>query len=700
MAEGTPRQPRPGDQGHLPPPDAGMGAQGDLQHGQHGDHHHGQAGQLAPNVQGNQVPQQILQVPHPGQQGYGAPAAAHPYQGPAAPQPAGQVHHNLPPAGPAATNVGPPPALQLAIGQVGGVFGGATIRIQSPALAAGGLVAGASAAAAFAAAKVSESPAVVLGAGLAAGVATGVTTLAAFYMSNKQQTEEAIRRAVERGRHIQVEQIEGGSLLVRVKFLTLAGYWVMRTLNERIHRGNDRTCLQLLLEDELQRIGWTGPIQVGMEGWWFAEEEGQEEEEEEAGMEQEEERWEWAGKMGKQSVLPSVTTEGDSGLPEDVSSVAAMSIASAREVEEGPLKPYRAALQKHKDSQTAQRYIKAYRSWEEGAKILTSRGYTDLGGVKALVLGFMQRDVVAPSFTSTVLYDQSWLNLSKAQLKQLTTSQLQVDPSDSTCLLLTALQLPYGDSRVQTLQQVVAAILQHGPGDWLYQHLHHIYCYLGWAIWAASPQSTMISKLFKGSNLSALAKALSAMASSLMYKQDHLNTVYFTAKLSKEVAETEAIRQLEHFLNLAPECDDYVPCAHYRLATLYNQQKDRQKVIDHFTRGQQREANRLPGFVEVHRSIKDPARKSYYGNTGTHTQAGQQAPEVPGQGYQAPPQALQMSVGKVRGVFGGATIRIQSPALAAGGLVGGLVTGASAAASSAASKVCLFVCFAYPVSCL
>ncbi|XP_066274979.1 uncharacterized protein [Branchiostoma lanceolatum] len=391
-----------------------------------------------------------------------------------------------------------------------------------------------------------------------------------------------------------------------------AGYWVMRSLNERIDRGSDRTCLQLLLEDELQRIGWTGPIQVGMEGWWFAEEEGQEEEEEEAaGMDQEEERWEWAGRLGKQSVPPSVTTEEDSGLPEDVSSVAAMSISSAGEVEEGPLKWKRARLQKHQDSPTAQREIKAYRSWEEGAKILTNSGYKDLGGVKALVLGFMQRDMVAPSSTSTVLYDQSWLNLSKAQLKQLMTSQLQAHPIDSTCLLLTALQLPFGDSRVQTLQQVVAAILQHRPGDWLYQHLHHIYCYLGWAIWMASPQSTMISKLFKGSDLTALGKALCAMASSLMYKQDHLETMCYTAVLSKEVSETEAIRQFEHFLRLAPECDDYVPRAHYYLATLYSQQKDRQKVIHHFTRGQQRETNRLPVFSEVYRSIKYPAKKAY-----------------------------------------------------------------------------------------
>ncbi|XP_066274977.1 uncharacterized protein [Branchiostoma lanceolatum] len=659
MADRTPRQPGTGDQGHLPPPGAEMEAQGDLQPGQpvqHGDHHHGQAGQLAPDPEQGyqlQVPQQMQLLPqqavpmlyHPGQQGYSAPAAAHPYQGfPVAPQPAGQVHHNVPPASPAAADVGQPPALQMSVG----AFGGATIRIQSPALAAGGLVAGASAAAAFAASKVSESAAGVVGAGLAAGVATGVTTLVAFYMSNKQQTEGAVRRVVERERHVQVENIEGGSLLVRVKFLTLAGYWVMRSLNERIDRGSDRTCLQLLLEDELQRIGWTGPIQVGMEGWWFAEEEGQEEEEEAAGMEEEEETWEWAGRLGKQSVPPSETTEGDSGLPEDVSSVAAMttasageveegpltrkrprlqkhqdsvaamSISSAGEVEKGPLKPSRARLQKHKDSPTAQRYIKAYRSWEEGAKILTNSGYTDLCGVKALVLGFMQRDMVAPSFTSTVLYQQSWLNLSKAQLKQLVTSQLQVDPTDSTCLLLTALQLPHGDSRVQTLQQVVAAILQHGPGDWLYQHLHNIYCYLGWSIWAASPQPkpTMVSKLSQGSdlptsNLSALAKALSAMASSLMYKQDYLETVYATAVLSKEVSETEAIRQLEHFLNLAPECDDYVPRAHYYLATLYSQQQDRQKVIDHFTRAQQTENNRLPVFSEVHKSIKDPARKAY-----------------------------------------------------------------------------------------
>ncbi|XP_078618565.1 uncharacterized protein LOC144886065 [Branchiostoma floridae x Branchiostoma japonicum] len=439
-------------------------------------------------------------------------------------------------------------------------------------------------------------------------------TLAAFYMGNRQQTDEAIRRAVERERHIQVEQIEEGSLLVRVKFLTLAGYWVIRSLNERIDRGSDRTCLQLLLEDELQRVGWTGPIQVGLEGWWFADEE-QEEEEETAGMEQEE-RWEWAGMMEKQSSPPSTTTGGDSGLPEDVSSVAAMSISSAGEVEEGQLKRLRAMLQQHKDSPTAQHEIKTYRSWEEGADILTSSGYTDVAGVKSLVLGFMQDYTVSSDVASIILYGQSLLNLNKAQLKQLMTSQLQADPTDSTCLLLTALQLPDGDSRVQTLQQVVDAILQHGPGDWLYQHLHHIYCYLGWAIWQASPQPKMRSK--KGDppttnlyGVYALAKALSAMASSLMYKQDHLKTVYLTAELSKEVSETEAIRQFEHYLRLAPECDNYVPPAHYHLATLYGHQQDRQKVIHHFTSAQQRETNKLPVFIKVSGFIKDPARKAY-----------------------------------------------------------------------------------------
>ncbi|XP_078662655.1 uncharacterized protein LOC144906337 [Branchiostoma floridae x Branchiostoma belcheri] len=502
MAEGT-RQPLPGAQGQLLPPDADIEAQGELQPGQvgeggiqqPGDLFHEQAGQLVPQApgQGYQAPQQVQHFPqqaapmlfNPGQQGYGAQAAMFPNPGfPMAPQPAGQVHYNLPPAGQPAANIRQPPALQMSVG----AFGGASIRIQSPAaagaIAAGGLVAGASAAAAFAASKVADSAAGVVGAGLAAGVATGVTTLAAFYLGNRQQTDEAIRRVVERERHIQVENIEQGSLLVHVKFLTLAGYWVVRSFNEKIHRGTDITCLQLLLEDELRMIGWTGPIQVGLEGWWFADDEGQEEEQEEAaGTEGEEERWEWAEQLEKQSVPPSVTTEADSGLPEDVSSVAAMSITSAGEVVEGPLKWRRAKLQKHKDSPTAQRCIKALiRSCEEGAEILTSGGYTDLGGVKALVQGFMLRDMTPPNYTSKVLYGQSYLNLNKTQLNQLMTSKLQADPTDSTCLLLTALQLPDGDSRVQTLQQVVDAILQHGPGDWLYQHMHHIYCYLGVAI--------------------------------------------------------------------------------------------------------------------------------------------------------------------------------------------------------------------------
>ncbi|XP_078661854.1 uncharacterized protein LOC144905923 [Branchiostoma floridae x Branchiostoma belcheri] len=244
---------------------------------------------VQPQGQGYLGQQQAALLPHQGQgqQSYGG----HLVQGfPMVPQQAGQMYHPPPPTSQAATNIGQPPAFQMSVG----AFGGATVRIQSQALAAGGLVAGASAAAAFAASKVAESAAGVVGAGLAAGVATGVTTLAAFYMGNRQQTDEAIRRAVERDRHIRVENIEEGSLLVHVKFLTLAGYWVLRSLNEKIDKRSDRTCLQLLLEDELGRIGWTGPIQVGLEGWWFADEEGQEEEEA-AGTEQEEERWEWAG---------------------------------------------------------------------------------------------------------------------------------------------------------------------------------------------------------------------------------------------------------------------------------------------------------------------------------------------------------------------------------------------------------------------
>eukprot|EP00058_Branchiostoma_floridae_P000036 XP_002585524.1 hypothetical protein BRAFLDRAFT_89254 [Branchiostoma floridae] len=492
----------------------------------------------------------------------------------------------------------------------GGV-GGVRIRIQDLGLAAAAVVGGVTVGASYVASQATQSPVGIAGAGAVAGF----MSLSAFYMGNKKDVDTAIRKAVKKEGHVEVHAIEEGSLLVGVKFLSMTGYWLLRKLNERLHQGTDRTCLQLLLEDELQRIGWTGPIQVGLEGWWFEDEEGRDKGQEATGTEQEEERWEWTGMMEKQPVPPSVTTEGDSGLSEDASSV---SISSAGEVEEGPLKWQRVRLQEYKDSPTAERFIKSFRSWEKGAKILTSSGYTGLEGVKALVQGFMQYGISSPDNTSNVLYDQSLLNLNKDQLKQLTASQQQADPTDSTCLLLTALQLPHGDSRVQTLQQVVDAVVQHGPGDWLYQHLHNIYCYLGWAIWKAIPQPkpTMLSKLFKMSdlqttNMPALAKALSAMASSLMYKQDNLETVYYTAVLSKEVSETEAIRQFEHYLRLAPECDLYVPDAHYQLATLDGHQQGRQKVIHHFTRGQQTEANRLPVFGEVARFIKDPARKAY-----------------------------------------------------------------------------------------
>ncbi|XP_035664465.1 skin secretory protein xP2-like, partial [Branchiostoma floridae] len=195
----------------------------------------------APQLPGPVEQQQAPLPPQPSQEGQGAPApqpleSGDQQQAPLVPQP-GQQEYGAPapqpPTDQAPANAGQPPALQMSVGQVLDYFGGATIRIQDRALAAGGSVAG------------------VVGAGLVTGVATAVTTLAAFYMDNKQKTEEAIRRAVERERHVQVQSIEKGSLLVRVNFLTLAGYWVIRSLNERIDRRSDRTCLQLLLEDEL-----------------------------------------------------------------------------------------------------------------------------------------------------------------------------------------------------------------------------------------------------------------------------------------------------------------------------------------------------------------------------------------------------------------------------------------------------------------
>ncbi|KAI8509350.1 hypothetical protein Bbelb_131980 [Branchiostoma belcheri] len=521
--------------------------------------------------------------------------------------PIGQAAVKCPPVL-AASREQPTPAFEAAVMERReGGFGGATIRIKDAGLAAAAIVGGVTVGASYVASQATQSPAAILGTGIAAGA----MSLAAFWLANRQKTDKAIRKAVEKDGHIIVEKIEKGSLLIHVKFLSQAGYWVLRSFNEKIHQGTGSTCLQLLLEDEFQKIGWTGLIQVGLEGWLFEDEQGQEEEQErETGTEQEGERSEWAGMVEKQTVPPSVTTGGDSGLPEDMSSIAAMSITSAHEeVEEGSLKWQTARLQEHKDSPTAQRHIKAHMSWEEGAEILTRSGYTDLGGVKALVNGFMQPEKKIPSDINTILYGQSCLNLNKAKLMQLMTSQLQADPTDSTCLLLTALQLPNGDSRVHTLQQVVDAILQHGSGDWLYQHLHHIYCYLGWAIWEASPDfnPTMMPTM----KPSALAKALSAMASSLMHKQDRVETVYSTALLSKKVSETSAIRQFEHLLRLAPDNEYFVPPAHYHLAILYNQQQDRQKVIHHFSRGQETETIRLPLFGEVSIYIKDPAKKAY-----------------------------------------------------------------------------------------
>ncbi|KAI8497443.1 hypothetical protein Bbelb_247490 [Branchiostoma belcheri] len=155
------------------------------------------------------------------------------------------------------------PAFQATIleRQREGGFGGATIRIKDRDLAAAAIAAAATVGGSLVASQVTQSPAIVLGTGAIAGA----MSLAAFWLANRMKVDKAICKAVEKDGHIEVEKIEGGSLLVHVKFLSQAGYWVLRALNEKIHQGTDRTCLQLLLEDELRKIGWTGPIQVGLE---------------------------------------------------------------------------------------------------------------------------------------------------------------------------------------------------------------------------------------------------------------------------------------------------------------------------------------------------------------------------------------------------------------------------------------------------
>ncbi|XP_019638417.1 PREDICTED: uncharacterized protein LOC109480626 [Branchiostoma belcheri] len=259
----------------------------------------------------------------------------------------------------------------------------------------------------------------------------------------------------------------------------------------------------------------------------------------------------------------------------------------------------RARLLQHKDSPTAQTWLKAYSCLERGAAMLTSGGYQEGEGVEHLLEGFILMEGVSPDDVNTFLYHQSLLHLDRLKLNQLTSTQLQANPDSSPCLLIQALQLPYGHSRLQAINHVIDVVLQHGETDPMYKHLADMYCALGYTIFQTTKQP---------------APALSACASAVMHKSNHLLTLYLTARCSMDVSVPQAIRQFHHFIHTAPTDHRGVPIAHYHLVTLYSQQDPsvhRDRILHHYNMAQQTDRNRLPVFAPVPSGVTDPARRVY-----------------------------------------------------------------------------------------
>ncbi|XP_078572269.1 uncharacterized protein LOC144859463 [Branchiostoma floridae x Branchiostoma japonicum] len=460
--------------------------------------------------------------------------------------------------------------------------------------------------------------------------AIGLGGIGAFYLANKVLTMLAVRRAVERRDPDNPDQpadpqvgleAEVDSLLVPVIFYSQLGYQYFTSI---LNGPFLKACLQA----ELEKVGYEAPIDVSAEKWELPNlpEGGAGL----MGMMGEERVLGWLAELPEKVSLLS-TAAGDSGIPEDVSSVAGVSTAASQEdveeeeeagpsqaglpqqppaqatptaqqaeLQEGPLKGRRARLLQHKDSPTAQTWLKTYSCLEKGAAMVTTGGYQEGEGVEHLLEGFILMEFVTPDDVTTVLYGQSWLHLDRAKLHQFTSTQLQANPDSTPCLLIQALQLPYRHSRQQAINHVIDVVLQHGETDPMYKHLAYIYCALGYTTWVTTRQP---------------APVLSAFASALMHKSDHLQTLYYTAWCSMDVSVPQAIRQFHHYnLHTAPADHRWVPRAHYFLVTLYGQQDPsvhRDRILHHYNMAQQTDRNRLPVFAPAPSWLADPARRVY-----------------------------------------------------------------------------------------
>ncbi|XP_066301735.1 uncharacterized protein [Branchiostoma lanceolatum] len=463
----------------------------------------------------------------------------------------------------------------------------------------------------------------------------------------------AVRRAVERRDPDNPDQpadpqvgleAEVDSLLVPVIFYSQLGY---QYFNSILNGPFLKACLQT----ELEKVGYKEPINVSVEKWELPNlPEGG------AGP--------LMGMMRVQDWLAEIpekvslldTAAGDSGIPEDASSVAGVSTvaswedveeagpsqakrarlpqqppaqatptaqqaelqegplkrqragllkhkdsptAQQAELQEGPLKWLRAMLLQHKDSPTAQTYLKAYSCLERGEAMVTRGGYQEGEGVEHLLEGVILMEFGLHQVVNTILYDQSGLHLDKAKLNQLTSTQLQANPNSTPYLLIQALQLPWGHSRQQAINHVIDVVLQHGETDPMYKYLAYIYFTLGFTIYQPTRQP---------------APALSAYASALMHKSDHLLTLYFTADCSRGVSVPQTIRQFHHYIHTAPTDHLWVPWAHYHLVTLYGQQDPsvhRDRILHHYNMAQQADRNRLPVFNPVPIWLTDKAKRVY-----------------------------------------------------------------------------------------
>ncbi|CAH1239825.1 Hypp5885 [Branchiostoma lanceolatum] len=457
---------------------------------------------------------------------------------------------------------------------------------------------------------------------LARGLAIG-----AFYLANKALTMLAVRRAVERRDPDNPDQpadpqvgegVREGSLLVPVIFYSQLGYQYFTSIL-------GGPFLKACLQAELEKIGYKETINVSVEKWELPNllEGGSGPM---MGMMREERVLDWLAESPEMSDLSTAT--GDSGIPEDVSSEAAGSTVTSRvhmevepsqatlaeltsvlaqepsqqaELQEGPLKRWRALLLQQCESPTAQTWLKACSWLEKGAAMLTSRVYQDEEGLEHLLEGLAVLEYTSPKLVTTCLYDQVGLHLDKPHLDQLIAAQLQHYPDSTPCLLIQALQLPVGHNRQQAMNHVINVVLQHGETDPMYKHLAFMYSALGCTVWLTTWQP---------------AQALSAFASALMYKSDNLSTLYFTAWCSIDVSVQQAIRQFHHFIHTAPADHDGVPIAHYNLVTLYGQQDPsvhRDRILHHYHMAQQAEKDRLPMMApfQVSNSIKQEAREVY-----------------------------------------------------------------------------------------